>query len=326
MHRFDEMNVSSGSAKWPYPNILHLGYHYVRDGKAPGPCCSPNRLRTQIQALKEHGYEIMQCGEIVSRMLRGKPLPERHATISFDDGLRDHYTAVVPILAELEVPATFFYIACTLDGKLPPVIGFQILIDLLSAERMEQEVLPFVLKGTSYADLLDPKRFDVTGRKMGEVPEMRRIKWVFNHFPSQAFKQDCISEMFARFVGFGAEYEYVENWFMGAYELGGLNDSIEVASHSYSHPSFDISGLEEIDTDLLQALQLLKRLGTRWRVASFAWPFGGSFYEKMKNRVNKYHNSAWNFHSALKEMPQDPYEDLMDIPRLHEQVFLPEVK
>lgn len=44
--------------------MLHLGYHYVRDGAAPGPCCSPARLRQQLQWLKHNHWAVLTCGEV----------------------------------------------------------------------------------------------------------------------------------------------------------------------------------------------------------------------------------------------------------------------
>ena len=79
-------------------HILHLAYHYIRDGNAPGTNCAPERLRTQILTLKKEGYEILTCGEVARRLTEGLALPPKHATLSFDDGLRDQYTTAFPIL------------------------------------------------------------------------------------------------------------------------------------------------------------------------------------------------------------------------------------
>lgn len=306
-------------------HALYLGYHYVRDEKAPGPNCSPNRLRTHIRTLLSEGYEVLTCGEVATRMRSGKPLPEKHATLSFDDGLKDQYTTVLEILREFGVPATFFYITCAFDMKLPPVIGFQILIAKLGAERMEKEILPDVFAGTPYLDLLDPKRYDATGRKVGETEDMRRIKWMFNHWPSQAFKRDKIDEMFTRFLGEGAQETLASEWFMNTGELAEMErHGMEIASHTVSHPPLDVAGFEEIERELSESKQhLLERLGRA--PSTFGWTFGGKFNAAVQKIAHQHYKSSWNFLSALKEMPSTPYA-IDDIPRLHEAVFLPDVK
>lgn len=304
---------------------LYLGYHYVRTGKAPGPNCSPERLRTQIRTLLDERYEIMTCGEVAVRMRSGKSLPEKHATLSFDDGLKDQYTTALAILREFGVPATFFYITCAFDRKLPPVIGFQILVAKLGAERMEKEILPDVFAGTPYLDLLDAKRYDATGRKVGETEDMRRIKWMFNHWPAQAFKRDKINEMFARFLGDGAQEALASEWFMNAEELAEMHrQGMEIASHTVSHPPLDVSGLEEIERELSESKRHIhEHLGHA--PVTFGWTFGGKFSAAVQKIAHAHYESSWNFLSALKAMPDAPYA-IDDVPRLHEQVFLPEVK
>lgn len=265
----------------------------------------------------------MTCGEIANRLLSNRPLPEKHVTLSFDDGLRDQFTTAFPILREFGVRATFFYITCVLDKKLPPVIGFQILIDRLGAERLESEILPRVFEDTPYLDLLDPKRYDASGRKMGEAPQLRRIKWMFNHWPSQALKQEKLDEMFAEYMGEGSQERFARDWFMSGDELREMQaNGMEIASHTVTHPPLDVTGLTEIEMEL-------KTSGTRLSdelsrsIDSFAWPFGGKFRSVARQIAGKNYVSAWNFLSANKEMPEKIYDDLTNIPRLHEQVFLP---
>ncbi|RJQ36765.1 hypothetical protein C4552_02650 [Candidatus Parcubacteria bacterium] len=303
---------------------LHLGYHYIRDSAAPGPNCAPSRLRKQIEALKGDGYQFLTCGEVAGRLDAKEPLPDKHVTLSFDDGLRDQFTTAFPILQECGVPATFFVITCAFERKLPPVIGFQILIAELGAERLEREILPKVFAGTPYLDLLDPKRYDTSGRKMGEAPEMRRIKWMFNHWPSQSFKVEKLDEMFDGWLGSGSQERFACEYFMSADQLQAMADSgMEIASHTVTHPALDVTGLDEIEQELSRSRRMLYQLDIR--ASSFAWTFGGKFRPRARMIAGNTYMGSWNFLSELKTMPEHPYADLTDIPRLHEQVFLPGV-
>lgn len=305
-------------------NALHLGYHYVRDGKAPGPTCTPERLRRQITVLKEEGYEFLTCGEITKRLLENRTLPEKHVTLSFDDGLADQYATAFPILKELEVPATFFYITCALDGELPPVIGFQILIDRLGPKRLETEILPKAFAGTPYLDLLDHSRYDASGRKMGESPELRRIKWMFNHWPSQTFKREKLDELFAAYLGEGSQERFVREYFMSGEQLREMaGEGMEIASHTNTHPALDVTGLGDIEQELAASRRRLRKEVSGAAARSFAWPFGGDFRPAARKLAANWYESAWNFRSALTQMPKGVYDDITDIPRLNEQVFLP---
>src|SRR3989344_5443824 len=276
--------------KRPMDDVMHLGYHYVRNEKAPGPNCSPARLRAQIRALKEGGYEFLTCEEVVSRLTSNRPLPEKHATLSFDDGLKDQFTTVFPILQNLGIRGTFFYITCALDGKLPPVIGFQILIELLGAKRLEEEILPKVFQGTPYVDLLDAKRYDATGRYVGE----------------------------------GSQEQYTREWFMSGNELRVMATAdMEITSHTVSHPALDVTGLADIEQELAVSRRRLMDEVPGAKVHSFGWTFGGKFRPAVQKIAMRHYASAWNFLSARTYAPERMYENLADIPRLHEQVFSP---
>lgn len=302
--------------------VLHLGYHYVREDEAPGLNCNPKRLKLTIRGLLCCGYHFLTCGEIVSRIKQGKPLPERCASLSFDDGLKDQFTTAFPILREFSIPATFFYNTCALEEQLPPVIGFQILINQLGPERMEREILPEAFKGTPYLDLLDPERYDICGRKVGEPEEMRRIKWMFNHWPSQSFKRDRISEMFSKYLGEESQERFAKEWFISDKELLEMSQAgMEIASHSHTHPDFSISGLGEIISELDKSSKTLSLILGKI-IETFGWPFGGQFRKETQKLVNTFFSSAWNFCPDLKDLPENPHQNLIDIPRIPEANFI----
>src|SRR3972149_11223020 len=94
---------------------MHLGYHYISDEQAPGPTCPPSRLCDQITILKDQGFAFLTCGEVVEILDKGGKLPEKHATLSFDDGLKNQFEVAYPILKESGVPATFFHTTSGLD-------------------------------------------------------------------------------------------------------------------------------------------------------------------------------------------------------------------
>lgn len=305
---------------------LHLGYHYVRDRDAPGANCPPSRLQRQISELQEEGFEILTCGEVALRLLRGKPLPEKHATLSFDDGLKDQVTTALPILKEFGVPATFFVITCALDGQIPPVIGFQIAINKLGAARIEEEILPQLLDelgAWSYCALLDARRFDHSGMKMGEPPEMRRIKAVFNHFIPPSLQAELLAKMFSRY-DIGSESALIADWFLNSGDVWAMvNAGMEIAAHTVKHPWLSMIGEGEIEAEAAASKRRLEQI-VGDQVFSFAWTFGGAVRREAQLAVLRAgYTSAWNFWSAWKQMPEKPYQNLLDIPRLIEGVYPP---
>jgi peptidoglycan/xylan/chitin deacetylase (PgdA/CDA1 family) len=64
-------------------------------------------FRREMQTIKRH-YECISLGELCRRLLADEPFRRPAVVVTFDDGYRDNFTAAVPILQSIGVPATFF--------------------------------------------------------------------------------------------------------------------------------------------------------------------------------------------------------------------------
>lgn len=97
-----------------FTNGLELGgynavlmYHSVGGGLFDH--IPPERFRADLKHLSEQ-YEIVDLPAVASPSSRSK----KQVALTFDDGYRDFYDEVVPLLHEFEAPATVFVISTTL--------------------------------------------------------------------------------------------------------------------------------------------------------------------------------------------------------------------
>ena len=98
-----------------------LIYHYVehitdkRDTIRASLNIYPHVLQTQIQTLKDAGY-LFITPSYLSMVLRDKIKPAKKIVmLTFDDGYRDFYTDVFPILEEEQVKAVAYVVPNFLD-------------------------------------------------------------------------------------------------------------------------------------------------------------------------------------------------------------------
>lgn len=100
--------VAGGGGFGQYNAILM--YHSVGGGLHDH--VSPERFRADVAYLSDE-YQIVDLPEAVTSRSESK-----NVALTFDDGYRDFYEYVVPVLREFDVPATVFVIAATLfeDG------------------------------------------------------------------------------------------------------------------------------------------------------------------------------------------------------------------
>lgn len=87
-----------------------LMYHMVGDLKDNAAVITEANFRLQMQYLKDHGYHPITMQELYDYVTKGAALPERPVCITFDDGYRDTYTVVYPIMKEFGYPWTLFLI------------------------------------------------------------------------------------------------------------------------------------------------------------------------------------------------------------------------
>ena len=64
-------------------------------------------------------YQVLSLREVVNRLRRRLPLPERAAVITFDDGFRSVCTTAFPVLKRLQVPFTVFLITSLVGSDQP---------------------------------------------------------------------------------------------------------------------------------------------------------------------------------------------------------------
>jgi peptidoglycan/xylan/chitin deacetylase (PgdA/CDA1 family) len=98
-----------------------LCYHQIREhttadsAGARSLICPPAVLERHLRALVEAGMQPVTSTALVDHLELGAPLPARPVMISFDDASAGHFTAALPILQRLRMPATFFVMTVVLD-------------------------------------------------------------------------------------------------------------------------------------------------------------------------------------------------------------------
>ncbi len=107
------MRYASPSATFRVPVLM---YHYIEYVTDKGDTIrqslnvSPSIFEQQLQTLKNAGYTFLTAKEM-GDVLDGKSkLPQKPILLTFDDGHRDFYTDVLPLLQKYKVKATEYII------------------------------------------------------------------------------------------------------------------------------------------------------------------------------------------------------------------------
>lgn len=89
-----------------------LLYHHVLPSNPSGTqyAVTMDQFKTQMEWMKENGYQTVKVQDVVDAIHYGKVLPNKPFTITFDDGNIDVYNNAYPILRDLGYTATMYLI------------------------------------------------------------------------------------------------------------------------------------------------------------------------------------------------------------------------
>jgi peptidoglycan/xylan/chitin deacetylase (PgdA/CDA1 family) len=104
-------------------NLGILTYHrVVRDVRGlPRPLhnVTPERFREQLSGLLRRGFRFWPLGQVLAARAAGWGIPAKTVVVTFDDGYESVYTEALPVLRDLNVPATVFVNTAYLDQDSP---------------------------------------------------------------------------------------------------------------------------------------------------------------------------------------------------------------
>ena len=127
---------SSSSFKSPTPEptpvvlpdqaqVPILMYHYVSELPADADryrvdlTVLPEDFKAQLQHLADAGYHAITLTDVYLHLAQGIPLPEKPVVLTFDDGYRDAYEVVFPMLLDYGFTGTFFVLATPTHFETP---------------------------------------------------------------------------------------------------------------------------------------------------------------------------------------------------------------
>jgi len=104
-----------------YVTVPILYYHHVgfikdaKDEFRKLSTVNPSNFKDQMRMLKEGDFAVISLHDLVSALMGESNIPERSIILTFDDGYRDYYDYVFPILKEFGFTSINFVILNSLD-------------------------------------------------------------------------------------------------------------------------------------------------------------------------------------------------------------------
>lgn len=251
-------------------------YHYVRDlPRTRFPRIKgllTEDFRRQVAALGQR-YEMATL-ETALAFVQGEYRPARDlCLLTFDDGLKDHFTDVLPLLAERRLQGVFFIpTACVEETRVASVHKNHFLLAAVDFDEYRRAFLdelrcrqPEIPTEVDIATVAATYRWD--------TPEVAAFKFLLNFRVPEALRDTILNTLFATYLGDEPAFarELYLSW-EDARQMQGAG--MVVGSHSHRHTALSILSDDRQREDLTTCTALLHRRLRPQRLWPFSYPYG----------------------------------------------------
>lgn len=252
-------------------------YHYVRDlPRSDFPRINgmhTDDFRIQVARLDER-YEMATL-ESALEFLGGEYRPKRDlCLLTFDDGFRDHYTNVLPILTERRIQGLFFVnTAGQEEHRVAPVHMNQFLVAALGVDAYRKTCLERI--AAEYPETptdVDPEAARRT--YVWDDPEVAAFKYLINHRLDTGVRDRILGGVFADHIGDEGAFarELYLSWHEGR-ELQAAG--MILGGHSHTHEPLARLPDKTLAADIGTCTRLLHERLAPQALWPFCYPYGG---------------------------------------------------
>lgn len=270
-------------------NVLNVDYNLL--------CVSPIRFRQQMLYLK-YNYKIVRFEDDWSL------LDQDAVVITFDDGYRDNLEYALPILEELEIPATIFVSTGTM--KQDRELWWDELENLL----LVGNVFPqeFYLDDTEFHCHWNTSTYELRKNCYNG------LHYLMKNY-TDAEKRDHWLRQLWKWRGLGREVRR-ENRTVSAEDCRRLAESnvISIGAHTVSHPSLAALDREAQEEEIKTSIEVLSGILQR-EVTLFSYPFGNPQKDFNEDTVDICRKTGIRKAATTENALWDPSVDSYRIPR-----------
>ena len=263
-----------------------LMYHnFCAAGQNPPGHVSQAALRRQLQYLHQY-FTVVPLSKLLEQVRSGTPLNSHTVALTIDDGRRNCYQYMYPLLREFRMPATFFVVSSFIRRE-----------DWIWTDKVQ-----WLAGQRKRPEMLAPGKLDSFFRAVNQLrPEVRDA-----HIQSLAWSMGL--RIPARPP---LQYEPC-TWS----ELNEMADSglVEIGSHTVNHPILSSITDEESWEELVASRAQLER-GLSRKVTAFCFPNGkpGDF---RKTQIEQVKRAGYTCAVVTRYGMVSEQADLYDLPRI----------
>jgi peptidoglycan/xylan/chitin deacetylase (PgdA/CDA1 family) len=250
-------------------------YHYVRDrARSLFPALKAMdtaAFREQVDWLA--GQFEWATLESALAFLKGTYCPKRSlCLLTFDDGLKEHYARVLPILDERGIQGVFFVITSSLNGQVASVHKNHFLMASLGFDAYQRAFRARVAE-TAPEAALDVDAAEAQRIYRWDTPEIAAFKYLFNFQLDKTIRNDALRALFEAHLG--PEKDFAASLYLSWPEAREMQSvGMVIGGHSHSHPALGMLSPDAQRHDLEASTSDLRRALYPQAAWPFSYPYG----------------------------------------------------
>jgi peptidoglycan/xylan/chitin deacetylase (PgdA/CDA1 family) len=252
-------------------------YHYVRDlSSTRFPRIKgllADNFRRQVAWLSER--QEMATLESALAFLTGEYQPERDlCLLTFDDGLKDHYTEVFPLLSERRIEGLFFLITSCLQGRVASVHKNHFLMAALEFDEYRKAFLKRLAElSPETSTHVEMKQVQHTYR--WDTAEVAAFKYLLNFHLGEALRDRILDDLFVEYLG--DENTFARDLYLSWDEARQMQAcGMVMGGHSHSHVALATMEADRQRADLERCAGMLHDRLNSQNFWPFSYPYGKS--------------------------------------------------
>ncbi len=258
-------------------------YHYVRPIKQSSyPEIKGLEIEgflRQIEFFKKN-FHFITAEELLDCIYEQKQIPEKSVWLTFDDGFKDHYTHVFPILKKYQIQGSFFPPAKPIEENI--VLDVHKIHFILASISNKQEIINEIFNlinqfkdeynlkksETYYENLAIANRFDTK-----EVVFIKRI--LQRDLPKQA-KEIFTNQLFEKFVTTD-EKSFSKELYLSFEEIQEMKESgMFFGSHGYAHEWLTYLSENDLTHEIQKSLDFIHKINMSFNNLIMCYPYGNN--------------------------------------------------
>ena len=278
-------------------------YHYVRDLKNSR---YPNikgldieKFKKQIKFFKEN-YNFVRIEDLIEyyKNPKEKELPEKAILLTFDDGYKDHYTYVLPVLLENNIQGSFYIpTKCFQDKKVLDVNKIHFILEscIGEEEKILKEIEEYLEKNKdsrillSYDDYF--KEYAIDSRF--DKKEVIFIKRMLQVVLPEDYRKKLVDILFKKYVctigdKIISERAFWEELYLTPEQIRMMEKlGMHIGFHSHDHVWLNSLSKEEQEFQIESSINYFKEIGIKTEKMTLSYPYGG-YNEESVELIKKY--------------------------------------